>query len=152
MIEGWQQASRADAAMCAALMATAPRWWWLAAVLTIVWALLVWQTALAWTWLGALGAWAWITWLTMRCELDARLFNALSSDRSTWQTADGLDESLSRVLKVRRSDTRGVTPESDMASRIAGARKLFNTLVGWALALAFVVAGLWCWRMGSGGV
>lgn len=152
MSERWGQASRADAAMCAALMATAPRWWWLAAVLSVVWAFLVWQSTLAWTWLVVLGGWAWVTWLTMRCEIDARLFNRLSHEQPTWQTAEELDDSLGRVLQVRRADTRGETPESDMASRIAGARKLFNTLVGSALVLAFAVAGLWCWRMGSGGV
>lgn len=145
-MSAWGPESRADAALCAALLATAPRWWGLVALLAVVWLPLVWASALSWTWLVALGVWAWVTWLTTRCELDARLFQALARDPAAWTTPGELDADLQRVLGVKRPDAEGQTPKADMALRIAGARRLFRMLVGWSLFQLIAVTFVWLGR------
>jgi hypothetical protein len=144
----WDASSRADAAWCAALLGTAPRWWWLVALLTIIWVPLTWASALDWTWALALGLWSGVTWLTMRCELDARVFGALAREPGIWQTPGELDASLKRVLGVKRGVTAALPPALDMASRIAGALRLFRLLVVLACCQAAAVATLWLWHVG----
>jgi hypothetical protein len=151
-MSAWGPESRADAALCAALLSTAPRWWGLVALLTLIWLPLVWTSALSWTGLLALGVWAWVTWLTMRCELDARVFQVLARDPGIWSTPCELDATLRRVLGVKRPDAAGETPEFDMALRIAGASRLHRALVGWALLQWGAVTVLWLWRLGVWGV
>ena len=148
----WDASSRADAALCAALLGTAPRWSWLVALLTIIWVPLTWASSLDWTWVLALGLWGWVTWLTMRCELDARVFRVLAREPGTWQAPGELDASLNRVLGVKRGVSAAVpgavSPAIDMASRIAGALRLFRLLVVLACCQTAAVATLWLWHVG----
>lgn len=146
-MSGWSQANRGDAALCAAVLHTAWLWWGLGCLMGLACAVMAWCQTSPWIWLGGLGVCVAQSWLTLRCQLDARLFSGVACLSGPWQDGDALDESLQRVLGVRRPRLQTGLALSDMGVRIAGALGLYRRLVGLTLleALAVGLLGVWTW-------
>lgn len=142
-------ADRADSAVCAALLRTAVLWWaWMGLCGLTLAMLCVAQGA--WGWLSlAWPMWLAGTWLTMRLRLDASLFHGLAQAGGALHAGPALDGALTRVL--------GVSPwpsadgaQRTMASRVAGAMRLFRVLLALCVAhglllLAFVLQRTFGW-------
>lgn len=142
-------ADRADSAVCAALLRTAVLWWaWMGLCGLTLAMLCVAQGA--WVWLSlAWPMWLAGTWLTMRLRLDATLFHGLAQAGGALHAGLALDGALIRVLGVPpRPSADGA--QRTMASRVAGAMRLFRVLLALCMAhglllLAFVLQRAFSW-------
>ncbi len=143
-------AERADCAVCAALLRTSVYWWgWM-----LLCGLALTMLAAAW------GQWPWLvlawplwlvgTWLTMRLMLDAALFHGLAQTAGAVCTLQRLDGALFRVLGVRQQfgADGALRP---LASRVAGAMRLFRALIAVCVVHGLVVLAMLAQRMFNGG-
>lgn len=126
-------ADRADSAVCAALLRTSIFWWGWMGLCGLTLAMLS-APERVWLWLClAWPLWAAGTWLTMRLSLDAALLHGLAQTDGVACTRLSLDGALNRVLGVQPRHAADGAPRA-MASRVAGAMRLFRILVAVCVA------------------